>query len=102
MKQKRSRKTYRSLAELPKTFVPVEEATRSQAKDAAWIEKRSGPEVLRITRRGRPPNDSVKAPRHSRSRPSRTSKGDEGLAASPACGAPAGVNSISCMGPIKN
>jgi hypothetical protein len=53
-KQKRSRKTYRSLAELLKAFVPVAEAKRTQAKDATWIEKRFGPDVRRITRRGRP------------------------------------------------
>lgn len=66
-KQKRTRKTYRSLAELPKTFVPLEEAKRTQAKDAAWIEKRFGPEVLRITRRGRPPKGAKVEPGRVRS-----------------------------------
>jgi hypothetical protein len=67
MKQKRTRKTYRSLAELPKIFVPLGEAKRTQAKDAAWIEKRFGPEVLRITRRGRPPNGTKVEPGRVRS-----------------------------------
>jgi hypothetical protein len=66
-KQKRTRKTYRSLAELPKTFVPVEEAKRTQAKDAAWIEKRFGPDVPRITRRGRPPKGEKVQPGRIRS-----------------------------------
>lgn len=67
MKQKRTRKTYRSLAELPKIFVQLGEAKRTQAKDAAWIEKRFGPEVLRITRRGRPPNGTKVEPGRVRS-----------------------------------
>jgi hypothetical protein len=66
-KQKRKRKTYGSLAELPKTFVPLEEAKRTQVKDAAWIEKRFGPEVLRITRRGRPPKGTKVEPGRVRS-----------------------------------
>lgn len=66
-KQKRSRKTYRSLGELPKTFVSLEEAKLTQAKDAAWIEKRFGPEVARITRRGRPPKGAKVEPGRVRS-----------------------------------
>jgi len=66
-KRKRLRKTYRSLADLPKTFVPIEEARRTQARDAAWIEKQFGPEVRRITRRGRPPNGQKVQPSRVRS-----------------------------------
>jgi hypothetical protein len=51
----RKKKTYRSLAALPKTFVPLEEAKRTLLRDAAWFEKNLGPDVPRITRRGRPP-----------------------------------------------
>ena len=53
-KRKRTKKTYRSLAELPKVYVPLEEAKRTLARDAAWFEKHLGPDVPRITRRGRP------------------------------------------------
>ncbi|MFI5119681.1 MAG: hypothetical protein ACHQM4_04670 [Thermoanaerobaculia bacterium] len=54
-KQKRPRKTYRSLAELPKVYVPLEDAKSTLADDAAWFGKHLGPDVPRITRRGRPP-----------------------------------------------
>ncbi len=54
-KLKRSRKTYRSLAELPKVYVPLEEAKRTLARDAAWFDNHLGPDLPRITRRGRPP-----------------------------------------------
>lgn len=66
-KTNRSRKTYRSLPELPKTFVPLEEAKRTQAKDAAWFEKHLGPDVPRVTRRGRPPKGTKVEPGRVRS-----------------------------------
>jgi hypothetical protein len=66
-KQKRSRKTYRSLAALPKTFVPLKEAKRTLARDAAWFEKHLGPDVPRITRRGRPPKGAKVEPGRVRS-----------------------------------
>ena len=53
-KRKRTKKTYRSLAELPKVYVPLEEAKRTLTRDAAWFEKHLGPDVPRITRPGRP------------------------------------------------
>jgi len=67
MKQKRSRKTHRSLAELPKVYVPLEEAKRTLAHDAAWFEKHLGPDVPRITRRGRPPKGTKVEPGRVRS-----------------------------------
>jgi hypothetical protein len=66
-KQKRSRKTYRSLAELPKVYVPLEEAKRTLARDAVWFEKNLGPGVPRITRRGRPPKGTKVEPGRVRS-----------------------------------
>ena len=66
-KLKQTKKTYRSLAELPKAFVPVDEAKRTRAKDAASIEKRFGPDVPRITRRGRPPKGEKVEPGRVRS-----------------------------------
>jgi len=54
-KRKRTERTYHSLAELPKVYVPLDEAKRTLARDAAWFEKHLGPEVARITRPGRPP-----------------------------------------------
>ena len=66
-KRKKTRKTYRSLGDLPNTFVPLEEAKRTQARDAAWIEKRLGPGVPRITRRGRPPKGVTVEPGRIRS-----------------------------------
>jgi hypothetical protein len=61
-KQKRTRKTYRSLAEVPKVYVPLEKAKRTLAHDAAWFEKNLGPDVPRITRRGRPPKGAKVEP----------------------------------------
>jgi hypothetical protein len=46
----RTRKTYHSLAELPKTYVPLEVAKRTLARDAAWFEKHLGPDVPRVAR----------------------------------------------------
>ena len=66
-KQKRTRKTYRSLAELPKVYVPLEEAKRTLARDAAWFENNLGPDIPRITRRGRPPKGTKVEPGRVRS-----------------------------------
>lgn len=66
-KQKRTRKTYRSLAELPKVYVPLAEAKRTLARDAAWFEKNLGPDIPRITRRGRPPKGEKIEPGRVRS-----------------------------------
>jgi hypothetical protein len=61
MKRKRAKvkKTYRTLTELPKVYVPLDEAKRTRARDAAWIEMRLGPGVPRITRPGRPRKGTV-------------------------------------------
>jgi len=53
-KKTKAKKTYRTLAELPRVYVPLREAKRARARDAVWIEERFGPGVPRITRRGRP------------------------------------------------
>jgi hypothetical protein len=53
-KRTRAKRTYRTVAELPEVYVPLPEARRARARDAAWIEKRFGPGVPRITRPGRP------------------------------------------------
>ena len=64
MRKKRARvkKTYRSLTELPKVYVPLDEAKRMRAKDADWIESRLGPGVPRITSPGRPRKGLVVEP----------------------------------------
>jgi hypothetical protein len=48
------KRTYGALTELPRVYVPLQEAKQARAGDAAWIERRFGPGVPRITRRGRP------------------------------------------------
>jgi hypothetical protein len=67
VKKNRARKTHRTIAELPKVYVPLKEAKRTLTRDAAWFEKRFGPEVLRITRRGRPPKGEKVEPGRVRS-----------------------------------
>ena len=61
MRKKRTRvkKTYRSLTELPKVYVPLDEAKRTRAKDAAWVEMHLGTSVPRITRPGRPRKGTI-------------------------------------------
>ena len=61
MRKRRAKvkKTYRSLAELPKVYVPLDEAKRTRERDAAWIEMRLGPGVPRITSPGRPRKGTV-------------------------------------------
>lgn len=50
------RKTFHDLAEAPDVFVPLEESRAAHAADAAWLEKRLGPDVpAQLVRpRGRP------------------------------------------------
>ncbi len=51
----KGKKVYRSLEEMPRDFVPLEELRRTQAADAAYFERRYGPDVPPLlSRPGRP------------------------------------------------
>ncbi len=47
-------KVYKSIGEMPHRYVPIEELEKNLDADAAWAEKHYGPNVPRITPRGRP------------------------------------------------
>jgi|BarGraNGADG00212_2_1021979.scaffolds.fasta_scaffold147889_1 hypothetical protein len=61
-------KIYRSLAEAPAVYVPLQELRRAQAADAAWFEKHLGPDVppLLLRPRGRPKKGTPPAKSTSR------------------------------------
>lgn len=50
----KAKKVYRSVAELPRVYVPVEEVMKNYAAEAAEADRRYGPHVPPLTPRGRP------------------------------------------------
>lgn len=47
-------KVYRSVAELPRVYVPVEEIEKNFKREAARVDRRYGPHVPPLVPRGRP------------------------------------------------